>query len=121
MRLQKLQPVKMHNVEAQKATPPSHPLYKYAALGRVQHIQSVPIAADSRSTLTPLHTYARLAQPVSASTNAAVSAQQSRQALQQFAQLDRKLSRHIGAQVVSPDVVNNRNAFRSYAQLGRKS
>ncbi|KAL3158400.1 hypothetical protein ABBQ38_010636 [Trebouxia sp. C0009 RCD-2024] len=121
MRLQKLLPVKVHNIEAHKATPPSHPLYKYAALGRVQHIQSVPITADSRRTLTPLHTYARLAQPVSASTNAAVSAQQSRQALQHFAQLDKKLSRHTGAQVVSQDVPNNRNAFRSYARLGHKS
>ena len=121
MRLQRLLPVKIHNIEAQKATPPSHPLYKYAALGRVQHIQSVPIAVEARSTLTPLHTYARLAQPVSAGNHAAVSSQQSRQALQQFAQLDRKSSRHIGAQAVSPAVANNRHAFKSYARLGHKS
>lgn len=121
MRLHKLLPVKIHNMEVHKATPPSHPLYKYAALGRVQHIQSVPIAADARSTLTPLNTYARLAQPVSASNHAAVSAHQSRQALQQFAQLGRKSSTHNGAQLVSPDVASNRNAFKSYARLGHKS
>ena len=121
IRLQRVLPVKIHSIEAQIATPPSHPLYKYAALGRVQHIQSVPVAAASCSTLTPLHTYARLAQPVSASNNVAASAQQSRQALQRFTQLNRKSSRHIDAQLVSTNAANNRNALKSYAQLGRRS
>lgn len=114
-------PLKILDIEAQKAIPESHPLCKYAALGRVQHIQSVPVAAASRSTLTSLHTYARLAQPVLASNHAAASNQQSRQTLRRYAQLHSKLPKHNNAQLVSANRATHTNALKSYAQLGCRS
>ena len=121
LRRQTLTSLKIHNIEAQKATPRSHPLCKYAALGRVQHIQFVPVAAASRSTLRSLHTYARLAQPVPAGNRAAASSQQSRQTLQRYAQLRSKMPKQHGAQLVSANMANNRNALKSYAQLSCRS
>ena len=114
-------PLKVHDIEAQKAIPKSHPLCKYAALGRVQHIQSVPVAAASRSSLTSLHTYARLAQPVSASNHAAASSQQSRQTLPRYTQLHSKMPKHNISQLVSSNRATNTNALKSYAQLGCRS
>ena len=121
IRWQTLAPLNMHNIQAQKATPKSHPLCKYAALGRVQHIQSVPVAAASRSTLKPLHTYATLAKPVLASKHAAASYQQSRQSLQRYAQLHSKMPNQNDAQLVSNNMANNRNALKTFAQLGCRS
>lgn len=108
-------PLKIHDIKAQKAAPTSDPLCKYAALGRVQHIQSVPVAAASRSTLMSLHTYARLAQPVSTGNHTATSSQQSRQTLQRYAQLHSKMPKHNN---VSANMATNRIALKSYAQLG---
>ena len=118
MRMQRLQPVTVENQQALKTSAPSHPLYKYASLGRVQHIHSVPVAAASRSTLTLLHTYASLAQPVPANNHAAVTTQQSRQILLQFAQLNRKQPKRSGRQSMSTSVANNRTALHAYAKLG---
>lgn len=115
MGLARLQPVRLHSQEGLMMNAPSHPLYKYASLGRVQQIHSVPVASASRKTLTLLHTYASLAQPVPASNQAAVTAQQSRQALLQFAQLNRKQPKQSSRQSMSK---NNRTALQSYAQLG---
>ena len=92
-------------------------------MGRVQHIQSVPVAPAAHSSLTPLHTYATLGQPVSASQQAALTSQQSRRALQQFAQLNTKQSRH--GRVVSTQMPDSTSSTRSalglYARLGRQS
>lgn len=116
IRRQKLASITIQSVEAQKATLKPHPLCKYAALGRVQHIQPVPFAAGSRSSMASLHTYARLAQPVSASNYAVASSQCPQQTLQRYAQLHSKLPQH-NAQLVSANVANNRDALKSYAQL----
>lgn len=116
IRRQRLASTTIQNIEAQKATLKPHPLCKYAALGRVQHIQSVPVAAGSRSTMASLHTYARLAQPVLASNHAVASSQRPQPTLQRYARLHSKLPKH-NAQLVSANVTNNRDALKFYAQL----
>ena len=66
------------------------------------------------------HTYARLAQPVSASNHAVASIQRPQQILQRYARLHSKLPKH-NAQIVSANVANSRDALKSYAQLSRHS
>lgn len=105
----------------QNAQAPSHPLYKYAALGRVQLIQSVPVAANQQGALTGLHTYAGLARPVSAGNQAVCTKQQSRQALQQFAQLGKRSVAQSSVKGASAKAADSRSALKSYALLSRRS
>ena len=100
---------------------PSHPLYKYAALGRVQLIQSVPVLSDRQVALRGLHAYAALARAMPAGNQAGCTTQQTRQSLQKFAQLDRKLVGLSGRGSLSAKVADSRSALKSYAQLDRHS
>lgn len=102
-----------------EARAPSHPLHKYAALGRVQLIQSVPVDANQQSALTGLHTYAGLARPVSVGNQAVSTTQQLRQALQQFAQLGKRSVGQSGGRVLSAKAADSRSALKSYALLSR--
>lgn len=120
-------PMKLHTTPQIKlgVTPkpelPSHPLYKYAALGRVQLIQSVPVSSDRQVALRGLHTYAALARPMSATNQAHCTTQHTRQSLQKFAQLDRKQVGQSGRRSLSAKAADSRSALKSYAQLDRRS
>ncbi len=120
-------PMKLHTTSqvklqvTSKTEPPSHPLYKYAALGRVQLIQSVPVSSDRQIALRGLHTYAALARPMPAVDKAGCTTQQTRQSLQKFAQLDRKLVGQSGRRSLSAKAADSRSALKSYAQLDRRS
>jgi len=120
-------PVKLHTTPkikirvTSKTELPSHPLYKYAALGRVQLIQSVPVSANRQVALKGLHTYAALARPMPAIDQAGCTAQQTRQSLQKFAQLDRKLVGQSGRRSLFAKAADSRSALKSYAQLDRRS
>ncbi len=120
-------PMKLHTTPqirigvTTKTELPSHPLYKYAALGRVQLIQSVPVSSDRQVAMKGLHTYAALARAVPAVNQAGCTTQQTRQSLQKFAQLDRKLVGQSGRRSLSAKVADSRSALKSYAQLDRRS
>ncbi|DBA79968.1 TPA: hypothetical protein ACH3X1_008171 [Trebouxia sp. C0004] len=120
-------PVRLHTTPQIKVgvTPktelPSHPLFKYAALGRVQLIQSVPVSSNRQVALRGLHTYAALARPMPAINQADCIAQHIRQSLQKFAQLDRKPVGQYGRRSLSAKAADTRSALKSYAQLDRRS
>lgn len=119
MKLPSISPVKISI--APKAPAPSHPLYKYAALGRIQSIQSVPVSAERQGPVTGLHTYAGLAKPMPATSQASYSAQHPRQALKQFAQLDNRAVGQSCRRGLSATAASGREALRSYANLNRHS
>lgn len=105
---------------------PSHPLYKYAALGRVQLIQSVPVSSDKQIASNPpalrgLHTYAALARVMPASNQAGCTTKQTRQSLQKFTQLDRKSAGQSGKRSLYAKAADSRSALKSYAELNRRS
>jgi len=71
--------------------------------------------------LKGLHTYAALARPMPAIDQAGCTAQQTRQSLQKFAQLDRKLVGQSGRRSLFAKAADSRSALKSYAQLDRRS
>ena len=120
-------PMKWHTIPqikigfSPKTELPSHPLYKYASLGRVQLIQSVPVSSGRQVALRGLHTYAALARPMPAVSQAGCTTQQTRHSLQKFAQLDRKPVGQSGRRSLSAKAADSRSALKSYAQLDRRS
>ena len=103
---------------AAKHKPPSHPLYKYAALGRVQSIHSVPVSTEQHG-VSGFKSYATLMQPAPAPKSSQQTSHQSRQALRQYASLG-KASTANSRREVSNQAGNNRQALLSYAQLNRR-
>lgn len=102
---------------AAKHKPPSHPLYKYAALGCVQSIHSVTVT--EKHGVSGFRGYATLMQPAPAPKVSQQTSHQSWQALQQYANLG-KASAANSRREVFTQAGNNRQSLMSYAQLTRR-
>ena len=106
--------------DALTSNTPSNPMYKYATMGRVQTIQSVPVSTLSKGALTGLHTYAGLGRAVACNGQVACTPQQAQQALQQFARLDKRTG-HRTDTAVRGKAAGGWHTLRSYARMGKCS